>query len=62
MSNNKFVEVVGLKFELEGASVDAQAVRSRFKCRLTTLNLKIRPFWKTSLVVLEASIYCQPYK
>ena len=46
---------MGLDFGSGGASVDTQAVRSR--CRLTTLNLAIRPFWNTRLAFLEPSIY-----
>lgn len=45
---------MGLGFGSGGASVDTQAVRSR--CRLTTLNLVIRPFWNTRLAFLEPSI------
>lgn len=47
--------LVGLDFELKGASVDMQDVRSR--CRLPTLILVIRSFWKTNFMFLEPSIY-----
>ena len=53
------VVVVGLVFELDRASVDTEAVRSR--CRLPTLNLMIRSFGKAGLAILKASMEFRPY-